>query len=154
MLSFYKSLVQKVSVLSMFPCYSLRACSQIPVYGLTGRALGGHSVAPNGILRAKSWNKVHFMRRYQWRSQGLPGWASRPPGKPKWRRKWKKMRKNERTYRKMRKDWGNVLILPTQEWEAGYGPGRYPFMNNNGCQIYFILLPNLLVWIEIINIKK
>ena len=27
-------------------------------------------------------------------------------------------------------------------------------MNNNGCQIYFILLPNLLVWIEIINIQK
>ena len=32
------------------------------------------------------------------------------------------LRKNERTYRKMRKDWGNVPILPTQEWEAGYGP--------------------------------
>ena len=31
---------------------------------------------------------------------------------------------------------------------------RYPFMNNNGCQIYFILLPNLLVGIEIINIQK
>ena len=30
----------------------------------------------------------------------------------------------------------------------------YPFMYNNGCQIYFILLPNLLVWIEIINIYK
>ena len=25
---------------------------------------------------------------------------------------------------------------------------RYPFMNNNGCQICFILLPNLLVWTE------
>ena len=31
---------------------------------------------------------------------------------------------------------------------------RYPFMNNNGCQIYCILLPNLLVWIEIINFQK
>ena len=30
----------------------------------------------------------------------------------------------------------------------------YPFMNNNGCQIYFILLLNLLVWIEIIDILK
>ena len=27
-------------------------------------------------------------------------------------------------------------------------------MNNSGCQIYFILLPNLMVWIEIINIQK
>ena len=27
-------------------------------------------------------------------------------------------------------------------------------MNNNGCQICFILLPNLLVWIEIIKIQK
>ena len=31
---------------------------------------------------------------------------------------------------------------------------RYPFMNNNGCHIYFILLPNLLVWKKIINIQK
>ena len=27
-------------------------------------------------------------------------------------------------------------------------------MNNNGCQIFFILLPNLLVWIEVINIQE
>ena len=41
-----------------------------------------------------------------------------------------KLRKNGRTYRKMRKDWGNVpgnvCILPTREWEAGYGPDFYP----------------------------
>ena len=24
----------------------------------------------------------------------------------------------------MRKDWGNVLILPIREWEAGYGPAH------------------------------
>ena len=60
---------------------NIRACSQIPVYGLTGRGLGG--CAGHGILRAKPWNKVYSMR-------------------------------------------------------------RYPFMNNNGCQIC-ILLPNLLV---------
>ena len=35
-----------------------------------------------------------------------------------------RLRKSKRTYRKMRKDWGNVLILPTQEWEAGYGPAQ------------------------------
>ena len=32
------------------------------------------------------------------------------------------LRKNGRTYRKKRKDLGNVCILPTREWEAGYGP--------------------------------
>ena len=26
----------------------------------------------------------------QWRSLGLSGWASRPPGRPKWGRKWRK----------------------------------------------------------------
>ena len=34
-----------------------------------------------------------------------------------------KIGKNERKHRKMRKNWGNVLILPTREWEAIYGPG-------------------------------
>ena len=34
------------------------------------------------------------------------------------------LRKNESKYLKMRKDWGNVLILPTWEWEAGYSPGE------------------------------
>ena len=29
------------------------------------------------------------------------------------------LRKNRENLRKMKKDWGNVLILPTQEWEAG-----------------------------------
>ena len=73
---------------------SLRARSQIPVYGLTGRGLGGRSAVPGaGFCGAKSWNNVYSMH-------------------------------------------------------------RYPFMNNNGCQICFILLPKLLVWIEIINIQK
>ena len=56
----------------------------------------------------------------------VPGWASHPPRRPsKWGRKWRKfLRKNERNQRKMRKDWGNVLILPTQEWETNYDPVR------------------------------
>ena len=33
------------------------------------------------------------------------------------------LRKYERNYRKKRKDWRSVLLLPTREWEAGYGPG-------------------------------
>ena len=41
-----------------------------------------------------------------------------------------------------------------KSWNKVYSIRRYPFMNNNSCQIYFILLPNLLVRKEIINIQK
>ena len=41
-----------------------------------------------------------------------------------------------------------------KSWNKAYSMRRFPFMNNNDCQICFILLPNLLVWIEIINIQK
>ena len=44
--------------------------------------------------------------------------------------KWRKFEgKKKRNYGKMRKDWGNVLILPIlpiREWEAGYGPDHFP----------------------------
>ena len=36
-------------------------------------------------------------------------------------------------------------ILRAKSWNKVYSMCRYPFMNNNGCQICFILLPNLLV---------
>ena len=39
--------------------------------------------------------------------------------------------------------------IAAKSWNEVYSMRRYPFMNNNGCQIYFILLLNLLVWIEI-----
>ena len=45
-------------------------------------------------------------------------------------------------------------ILRAKSWNKVYSMRRYPFMNNNGCQIYFILLSNLLVWMEIINNQK
>ena len=41
----------------------------------------------------------------QWRSQGLPGWASRPPGRPKWGRKWRKF---EKKMRETTGKWGNI----------------------------------------------
>ena len=44
--------------------------------------------------------------------------------------------------------------LRAKSWNKVYSMCRYPFMNNNGCRIYFILFTNLLVWIEIINIQK
>ena len=53
-------------------------------------------------------------------ARGFPGGRT---GRPKWGKWWRKFEENERTYRKMRKDWGNVLISPTCEWEAGYCPG-------------------------------
>ena len=45
-------------------------------------------------------------------------------------------------------------ILRAKSWNKVYSMHRYPFMNNNGCQIYFILLPNLLVWKEIVKNSK
>ena len=36
-------------------------------------------------------------------------------------------------------------ILQAKSWNKVYSMRRYPFMNNNGCQIYFILSSNLLV---------
>ena len=62
--------------------------------------LGGFIFAPrlvyiwNAAVYSKKWN-VGLLAPIlnlscQWRSQGLPGWASRPPGRPKWGRKWRK----------------------------------------------------------------
>ena len=65
-----------------------------------------------------------YMHISQWRSQGIPGWVSGTPEDQNEEANEENLMKNETTYRKMRKDWGNVLILPTQEWEAGYGPDR------------------------------
>ena len=72
-------------------------------------------------LHTSKWPPPHSVD--QWRSQGLLGWASCPPGRPKWEENEAKLRKNERSCRKMRKDWGNHPILPAQEWEASHGSG-------------------------------
>ena len=58
----------------------------------------------------------------QWRSQGLTGWACRPPGSPKWGRKWRKIEEKWGKIQENEENWGNVLILPTREWEVGYSP--------------------------------
>ena len=43
---------------------------------------------------------VHYfwqqIQSRQWSSQGLPGWASCPPGEPKWGRKWEKFEENKK----------------------------------------------------------
>ena len=44
--------------------------------------------------------KMSVCRR-QWRSQGPPGWASRPPGEPNWGRKWGKI---EEKWEKLKKN--------------------------------------------------
>ena len=92
----------------------LRTCSQSPVYGLTGRALGGRPVGDAGrrILQAKSWNKVYSLCRYPFmNNNGCQIYF--------------------------------ILLLNLLD-NTLYSLCRYPFMNNNGCQIYFILLLNLL----------
>ena len=75
--------------------------------------------------RPRFWNSPAG----QWRSQGLPGWASRPPERAKMRKNmrnvWGKIRKNYQNLGKMRK----VELLPTRDCEAGYGPAagsNYP----------------------------
>ena len=56
-----------------------------------------------------TWRSISNEMRYwgQWRNQGLPGWASRPPGGLKWGRKWRtfeekweKLQENEVRLRK------------------------------------------------------
>ena len=42
---------------------------------------------------------------FQWHSQGLPRWASCPPGGPKWGRKWGKFEENEESFRKNKTKW-------------------------------------------------
>ena len=41
----------------------------------------------------------------QWRSQGLPGWATRPSGRPNWGRKWRKI---EEKCEKIEEKWGKM----------------------------------------------
>ena len=60
---------------------------------------------------------VEFKRHAQGRSQGLPGWANRPPGRPKWGRNLRKFEGKWEKLQKIREEWGNVLILPTRESE-------------------------------------
>ena len=49
----------------------------------------------------------------QWRSQGLPGWATRPPEEPKWGRKLEKFEeKYEKNYQNLRKKWGKWNSCP------------------------------------------
>ena len=58
----------------------------------------------------------------QWRNQGLPGWASRPPGRPKWGRKWRKFEEKWEKLQEIDERMRKCPILPTPEWAAGYGP--------------------------------
>ena len=83
------------------------------------------------------WSKTNFVislgfyqfeglwRHSQWRSQGLPGRACRPPGEPKWGRKWERF---EEKWEKMIEIWGGkwkkLNFLPTRDCEAGYGSGH------------------------------
>ena len=51
--------------------------------------------------------------QFQWRSQGLPGWATRPTGGPKWGRKWVKVwGKIGKLNRDLRKKWGKWSSCP------------------------------------------
>ena len=60
--------------------------------------------------------------------------------------------KNKRTYRKIRKNWGNVLIMPTREWEAGYGPASKFIEHTHDLTVVFTLLLTLIDELEPIEI--
>ena len=56
------------------------------------RSLRSPDLTPRDFfLWATSKQRFTRHRQPQWRNQGLPGWASRPPGRPKWGRKWRKI---------------------------------------------------------------
>ena len=77
-------------------------------------------------LSALSWNELPKGHIFPLLSSGVARafqggrLANHPPERPKWGQNLEYLRGNERNYRNMRKEWGNVLILPTREWEAGY----------------------------------
>ena len=51
-------------------------------------------------------------------ARAFPGGQTAHPEDQNEEENHKKFEENVRNYRKMRKDWGNILILPTREWEA------------------------------------
>ena len=56
---------------------------------------------------------IYIVNDLQWRSQGLPGWATRLPRGPKWGRKWVKVwAKIRKLYRDLRKKWGKWNSCP------------------------------------------
>ena len=60
-----------------------------------------------------AWRGSHCHHWRQWRSQGLPGWATHPPGGPKWGRKWIKVwGKIRKLNWDLRKKWGKWNSCP------------------------------------------
>ena len=121
------------------------------------------------IVWGKLWNKrlLSYREKFSWAEHQslLTIWVD-----GKWmdmkylcKRTYFRLNKGPQPNSGVRPDWGRPGrlvggagsgILRAKSWNKVYSMCRYPFMNNNGCQNCFILLPNLLVWIEIINIQK
>ena len=107
--------VQPLCLQEVPSCVKLCDCTFMQAFK-SSRAPG---LANRGLDKVLQKNDRH------WRSQGLHGWSICPHRLPKMK-KWRKFEEIWKIFRKMRKDWGNVLILPNQEWEAGWGPdGRW-----------------------------
>ena len=72
----------------------------------------------------------------QWRSQSLPGWASRPPGSQNEEENEKSLRKSKKIDQNLRGKMRKVELSPTHDCEVGYGPvwdnfllkGKTPFV--------------------------
>ena len=82
-----------------------------------------------GLLHAMVYQFIWpdtFSITYSGVAMAFPGGRLARPEDQNEEEKEERLTKNKRKYRKMRKDWGNVLILRTREWEAGYGPDHLP----------------------------
>ena len=78
------------------------------IWGYDEQIPGALKVQVSRLLCNTQWNlKVCYnvSSQIQWRNQGLPGWASCPPGRPKWGRKWRKF---EQKMREPMGKWGRI----------------------------------------------
>ena len=89
-------------------------------------------------LSLLSW--VGKIRWFQWRSQGLPGWATCPPRGPKWGRKWVKVwGKIRKLNRDLRKNEESGTFTH-RDCEAGYGPDDCLNLSSFSCSFFHFSL--------------
>ena len=76
--------------------------------------------------------------QHQWRSQGLPGWWIAHPEDQNEEGSEENLKKNE-DLQKNEERLGNVLILPTREQEAAFGPAQHNNMQRDLLNVFSLL---------------
>ena len=74
------------------------------------------------MISSNWWDFAFFLSWLQWGSQGLSGWATRPPGGQNEEENMNSLRKNMTSWSKFEEKMRKVEFLPTQDCEASYGP--------------------------------